>query len=568
MRRWVFLSAALCAALTSPVRSSTAQTTSSEEGVASPEPVLHEYVPTRAEQESLLAFTRQTGPGHLPPGFRQAGQTLPQPRDGIARRPGERMLEPSDRRTRQSRRAGPDRNTLHDGQLRYHAVFNPSVVPFKRNVALDSVNASFILVPKDARSHRVPLTRFAGSPDRTLFWGSVLIRASLGEHIPLPSVAPDMEIHGYETVPKRLEATFFKDGADNFSVAVRRKRGRTPFPTPDHRVRLRFLVSAPNRYFAHAVSPELHLSDVPPSRRPVVPARVLAVARRMHRRLALDPRAPLATLVDRLVRYFRSFEEGRLAVHLGTTYEDLTVSQRGVCRHRSYAFVITALALGLPARYVHNEAHAFVEIWVPRAGWVRVDLGGAADELNVRGGKGRAVHRPVEDPFPKPPAYANNYSRLTGNISGLSSRQRRGPVPRSGHGARRRLDGSGFGAGSLSGPGRPQAKATPVLPVVLTVHSTGRRGAPLTIRGRVVQAVTRTPLGARPVEVLLQRPGSPDLTVLGETTTRADGSFVLHTTVPLSARVGTYRVLAYCSADSTHQAGWSQGRSLHSLTRR
>jgi len=523
-----------------------------------PEPVLHEYVPTQAERQSLLAFVRETGAGKLPPGFHQASKSFPRPTSGLARRRGEQMLEPSDRRTQRERMARPDRNTRHDGRLRYHAVYNPSVVPFKRGSALDAVTASFVLVAKDTTERQVRLSRFSGSPDRTLFWGSVLLRAHLGEHIPLPSVAPDMEIHGYETVPKGLVVTFFKDGADNFSVALRRPHGRTRLPIVGNGVRLHYLVSAPNRYFSHAVAPDLRLSDVPPRLRPVVPARVMAVARRMHRRLGLDRGAPLATLVDRLVAYFRAFEEGQLAVHLGTTYEDLTVSQRGVCRHRSYAFVITALALGLPARYVSNEAHAFVEIWVPRAGWVRIDLGGAADELNVLGGQGRAVHRPVEDPFPKPPAYANSYSRLAGNVTGLSSHQRQGPIPRSGHGAHRRRDDSAPGAGSLPGP--THALATPVLPAVEQVQSSGLRGAPLTVRGRVTHAVTRAPLGARLVEILLQKPGSKDLTVLGETSTRADGSFVLHTTVPLSARVGTYLVLAHCPADRTHEAAWSTGR--------
>jgi transglutaminase-like putative cysteine protease len=40
---------------------------------------------------------------------------------------------------------------------------------------------------------------------------------------------------------------------------------------------------------------------------------------------------------------------------------DLARGKRGVCRHRAYAFVIVAQALGIPARFVQNEAHAWVE---------------------------------------------------------------------------------------------------------------------------------------------------------------------------------------------------------------
>ena len=35
---------------------------------------------------------------------------------------------------------------------------------------------------------------------------------------------------------------------------------------------------------------------------------------------------------------------------------DLALSKKGVCRHRAYAFTITAQGLGIPARMVMNEA--------------------------------------------------------------------------------------------------------------------------------------------------------------------------------------------------------------------
>ena len=74
--------------------------------------------------------------------------------------------------------------------------------------------------------------------------------------------------------------------------------------------------------------------------------------------------AALATAVhfsmSRATRRPRSSEEpptGR-----GDIYLDLALQQKGVCRHRSFAFLVTALYLGIPTRMIANEAHAWVEV--------------------------------------------------------------------------------------------------------------------------------------------------------------------------------------------------------------
>ena len=74
--------------------------------------------------------------------------------------------------------------------------------------------------------------------------------------------------------------------------------------------------------------------------------------------------------------YFRAFMPGEQIEQDGSVYERLTLSQIGVCRHRSYAFMVTARALGIPTRYVTNQVHAFVEVLDPSGRWRRVDLGG------------------------------------------------------------------------------------------------------------------------------------------------------------------------------------------------
>ena len=105
-------------------------------------------------------------------------------------------------------------------------------------------------------------------------------------------------------------------------------------------------------------------------------------------------------------------------------YLDLALSRRGVCRHRAFAFMITANAAGIPARYVTNEAHAFAEIWVPERNWIRVDLGGAALDMDVNNAGDKQMYKPrAADALPRPPEYANNYTQLKGDIRGLTKDQ-------------------------------------------------------------------------------------------------------------------------------------------------
>ena len=82
-------------------------------------------------------------------------------------------------------------------------------------------------------------------------------------------------------------------------------------------------------------------------------------------------------------------------------YKELALTQKGVCRHRAYAFVITALAQGIPARMVRNEAHAWVEVYDGSL-WHRIDLGGAAERMDTEQDPTEPQHRPPDDPYSWP----------------------------------------------------------------------------------------------------------------------------------------------------------------------
>ena len=290
--------------------------------------------------------------------------------------------------------AEPDRDTQKEGTLGYHTVFDPSVVPFKRNRALDVVKPDGSLGIGDPTPRSVEVAPHEVAPGHEVFWASLLVEARSGVPIPMPSVSPSSRVLAYETSPP-LELRFFKDSADNMVLET----------TTTGRFRLVVLMDAPSTYFRRALPRDLTVEDVPSHLRPRPPRVWRERGRAVARELGLSSQMAYDALLDGLVAHFRSFEPGDPVEGTGDLYRDLALGRKGICRHRSYAFVVTAQALGIPARYVFNEAHVFVEVWVggPRPGWLRVDLGGGADRLVVQGGAGKVRHDPGQaDPFARP----------------------------------------------------------------------------------------------------------------------------------------------------------------------
>ncbi|MCA9664657.1 MAG: transglutaminase domain-containing protein, partial [Myxococcales bacterium] len=385
--------------------------------VARAAPILHEYVPPPGKGDT----GRWAREGRLPDHIRVEDRLLPKPRERGTADKGERVLGGRRASSKMDRATtvGPDRKTTHDGVLRYTAEFNPSVVPFKRMTALDSVTAEFRLAVRDSTPQLVPLAKRPTPPDRDPFWGSLVLEAKAGKLMAIPSVAPGAAIVSYRTSSadgraKSATVSFYRDSADNMSIRT----------NVSGQLRVVFLTDAPRSYFSPEIPPLITIAQVPPSLRPLVPANVRSAANKVLAHIGVTSSQTMRRQLERLVAYFRNFEAKQLERRSGNTYLDIALSQRGVCRHRSYAFVITAQTAGIPARYVHNEAHAFAEAWVPRLGWLRIDLGGASSELRVGNAQRKAVHNAGPDPFPRPSRYAGNYSQLRGNVTGLRSNQR------------------------------------------------------------------------------------------------------------------------------------------------
>jgi hypothetical protein len=537
---------------------------------------LHEDLPAPSDKASRVIG----GGSGAPAAFAAGDKVLPKP---PADRPGARPPadEPvlgtsgfaADRRTSMT----PDGNTGPESTLHYVSVFNPDVLPFKRMSALDGVGDDYTL--KIAHTALVELP-VGGAQDKTrdAFWGSVLIHLAPGQDVPLPSVAPDMRVLWYEAVP-RIALRFEKDGADNFYV-------RSDEASAAGNYRLNFLADADAGYFAPALpsggrfTPLTVATMAPQEIRPSLPDAVRRQAKRTLDRLGLDAQMDLGVVFNRLVGYFRAFQAKPLPASSGDLYRDLCDSQAGVCRHRSFAFMITAAALGIPTRFVSNEAHAFVEVWFPERRWQRIDLGGAALRMEVQNASDKVLHRPRnDDPFTKPPEYKQNYTQLDGDIKGLTHQQLAdkhkslSQAPASGDFSGKTGSGTGSGAGSaaanLAGPDRilpdqslpvvtrDPKKPSPVLRVTIA-DSRAFRGAQVHIEGHASAA--GKPLPDHTVDVFLSPvgQGGSGSIFLGRAVTEADGMFRSDFVVPPTVVLAQYEIWISSPEDAYYNAALSE----------
>ncbi len=539
-------------------------------------PTLHEdlVVPNGAQPDSR---TIGSG-GGMPAAVRSGDKIIPKPplSDPDRAPKDEPVLGAggfgADRQTQMR----PDNKTGPDSTLHYVSVFNPDVLPFKRMSSFDAVGDDYTLRVGRTALFEVPVGGVTDQTKRDYFRGSVLIQLTPGKDIPLPSVAPDMRILSYETRPK-VQLKFEKDGADNFYV-------RTDESAAAGSYRLIFDCDADAGYFAPQLptgrryTPLMVQTLTPPELKPMMPDAIRANAEKTLDKLNVKSDLELGVVFNKLVAYFRAFEAKTLPPTSGDIYRDLCDAQAGVCRHRAFAFAITANAVGIPTRYVENEAHAFVEVWFPERGWQRIDLGGAALRMEVTGADDKTLHRPrAEDPFAKPDEYKQNYTQLQGDIAGLTKQQlddKKKPLdqaPPSGAVGQ----GSGVGNGSGNGSGASPTPQDTILPDVnlpavamdpkkqnpkleiTLANPSAYRGGVIRIEGRA--SVDGKALADHPVDVYISPSGARGAQSkgLGRATTSADGSFRQDFTIPSTISLAVYEVYLSSNPDAYYNAALS-----------
>ncbi|MFN3197844.1 MAG: transglutaminase domain-containing protein [Bradymonadia bacterium] len=562
----------------------------------------HEFVPEDFFSAHPIASRGDgliDGGGALPEAVRREGVDLQAPDPESP--PGPAFGEGPDDVTRKGS-IRPDRKTTVDEPLTYHAMFNPSVAPFRRDSVFDVVRRDYEMIISKTRLSPAPKGPRQATAGREMFWGDITVQVADRSPHPIPSVSPDMRILAIEGP----EVKVLVDEAANYYITTN-ARGT---------VRLRMLVDAGSIYFSGGLpgNVPLDVSDGHPMT--ALPPEIRARGRAVLSTLNVRPEGSFSRELDKLVRHFRAFKASDTLPNSGDIYTDLALGGVGVCRHRTFAFTITARAAGVPTRFVANEAHAFAEVLTPDGFWRRVDLGGVAPELNLEQGEGRRLHQPPADPFSKPESYLKSYSNrmasgdvpqsgqpdqppaggatLAGTPPPLKPGAAGPPSPgQTGTSGDPGASGPQSGAGGLSepsGPGTgtpgdvepggttPAAPSAPVVPypsrvaadgpgqpvrVTLTVDADHDgvvyRGEPLpfTFKGRITD-VAGMPGPKVPVQIYLKPESGPPLPVGPPLTPDPEGRFQLQGQLPADLSLGRYTVEAVTRADGEWASGISQ----------
>lgn len=444
-----------------------------------------------------------------------------------------------------------DSNTTRPDRVSYSDPFTPTVVPFKRGVVFDSVNAEGDLLVRDRELANVP-TLSAPRLDDETFHASFELDLRPGERVPLPSVAPGAQLVQIDRDP-RVPLRIGADSAENWFVTSSVSR----------HVRLTLQIAADRRVFGSDY-PDVNWQTLATAL-PPLPAPVKQSALDVARALGVDPSWRPQRVVASLVEHFRRFSasERRPQSQGLALYRELALTARGICRHRAYAFMITALGLGIPARFAMNEAHAWVEVFDGEF-WHRIDLGGAASELEMED-QGRPRHVAPRDPFGWPDR----------RESGLAMAERRATAPEASPsdvpldpaGAEPSAPGDAPPASPPSAtplpaepepaedaPGEPSTEpvsppAEEPAPTIGSIRlqssaSRAERGKSLVVSGNV-RGETRPCAGARVDVLLAQEKGDP--VPLGSLVTDARGDFRGPLVIPWSATLGEHSLLAMAS---------------------
>lgn len=513
---------------------------------AEEERVLHEYIPNISASEAQISQPLRANGSAA----NSAGATAGTEARAQAR---ERAPVPSSQSFR------PDRQTSLEGGLDYYEAFDPAISPFKRMTAFDDVRLDTdgktpVLGIRDPELRVVPIetvARRAHEQPRDRFVGEVEMDFRSDRLQPMPSVSPESRVYNI-TVTPHVQVQVEKDGADNFFL---RARG----PVPDSPVHVVFQTDAPRSYFGAEV-PALPLRDLPKLQ--PLEASIERRARRFAAEIGITARSDLRSAVMALTEHFRSFVESAEAPdNTGDMYLDLCHSSKGLCRHRAYGFVVTARALGIPARFVQNEAHSWVEVEIPDTGHMRIDLGGATHGLTAHGAKERQSYVPPQpDTLPRPDAYRQSYAQAARQNArtGAGAAANDAEVLAS-YSGRWLSDESLMGSQPAPNAAvEPVEPAPPRAPEKKPVHIaledrriTALRGGKLVLTGQLLDSAQQGVPGLR-VEIWILKPAQHQRMLLAVQVSDQDGYFRADFGIPPDLSVGDYRLIARSQGDATH----------------
>ncbi len=509
-------------------------------------PVLHEQLEPDPGED--VTFSTTTLEGDLPAAIQTPSglATAPDPRRAPT---GDHVYGSGTTDDSPDSTYEPDRDTRRPHVESYDDPFSPATAPFKRLRAYDWVDADYSLRVRDKSLRAVPVGGTVGSGDEP-FYGDLSIDLLPGQAVRIPTVGPGSKLLRMHVNPE-MAATVQRDLADNwFLVGPQRAR-----------VRLVMELAIPRDTFGRdfgdvewsvldAVDAGLAGKGAGPPGVKLHEAAFKEVIDAIGVSRAMRPR----DVVRKLVTYFRAFAPSEQPpTGRGDIYLDLALSKKGVCRHRAFAFLVTALGLGIPARMVVNEAHAWVEVFDGKL-WHRVDLGGAAANLDTESDAQRPPYVPPPDPYAWPDqrdsgqdmadrSRSQNQSGPRGAASGASSA---GPT-----GSASAPSGSASASAkspNANDPPEIESKAPASEVSVTAIDGDVRRGLPIHLQGVVMS--TGAPCPHLRIDVMLTGPSLPHGALVGSLSTDERGKYDGAVIIPRDFALGDYDLVVQTPGDA------------------
>jgi transglutaminase-like putative cysteine protease len=514
-------------------------------------PILHEPIPPDPREDLAMHVALD---GDLPAAIQTPSGVVAAPDPRAPTSPSDSAYGASAERSTFQ----PDRDTRRPEVTGYDEPFTPSTAPFKRLEAYDAVRDDYQLYVRDPRLVPVPPGAPPGMDDEA-FYADLVVDVAPGRSIRIPSVGPGARIVrarlgvGADDIPFKVA----HDGAENWYLQPGGTRGPV-------RARLVMELSIPRAAFGGQMGDPSwnELQFVPP-----LPEAVARDAAEVRAAVGVSRAQRPREAIGRLVQYFRGFADSEDPPRgKANVYLDLALSKKGVCRHRAFAFLVTAQSMGIPTRLVLNEAHAWVEIH-DGALWRRVDLGGAGHMANPASNAlpDRAVYRPPPDVF----AWPQNAERGDDMVADARARAATnagppGPASSAGSSAAATSSAAAASPGpsaSASAPGSSGAGAgdrdeRAAAAVTLSLQDAdAHRGLPLHVQGAVRSE--GEPCAHVAVEVWLRDARTQRMVLLGTLATGDDGGYGGGIVVPGSTPLGDYDVVARTPGDARCGTGSS-----------
>lgn len=503
---------------------------------------VHEFIPADPKEDVLLGST--TPVGDLPAALETPSGLVSAPDPFRLPSPAERAYTRG--QSPETSTFQPDRDTRRVPQVDYDDPFSPTLAPFKRLSAFDAINQDYSFRVADPVLRKVSVGGAAQSGEDP-FYADLNVDLVPGEAVRIPSAGPGARILKAHTVPQTT-IEVLRDGAENLFVRAG-TRGR---------VRMLLHLAVPRASFGGPLRDALW-GELPGA--PLLPRNALTAAEDVNRSIGVSRAMAFRDVVDKLVAYYRSFVTtdeplpGR-----GDVFLDVALAKKGVCRHRAFAFVVSALALRIPARLVTNEAHAWVEV-NDGVLWHRIDLGGAADNFSDSSRGDRVPHQPPQDPFAWPPG-----SRSGRDMTGEANRPAPdGGAPNGGEaagGSGSSSTGAGGGARttlgdgglpSLDAPGEDDGRPRATVRIASADREVKRNEA-LHLEGKVDSPAGSCAYVRVDVTLTTDRQEVP----LGSLATDEAGQFQGAVVVPGNVTVGDYDIVLTTPGDARCGKGRSE----------